>query len=116
MSGSKHIASFELRGVHPEKRRDADEILLSDVDVPVSVAASNAARLALKPETFVHDKSLSNWIMPMTTDHIVILVMVVLMLGTIASLAVWWRAYRRNAYIERTGHNPDGTTYHVTDD
>jgi hypothetical protein len=52
----------------------------------------------------------------MTTDQIVLLVLAVLMIGTIVSLAVWWRAYRRNQYIERTGHNPDGTIYNTPND
>ena len=52
----------------------------------------------------------------MTTNEIVIFVLIVLMVATVVSLAVWWRAYRRNQYIENSGRNPDGSLYNTPND
>lgn len=52
----------------------------------------------------------------MNTDQQVILVLALLFAATIVTVIVWFRGYRRDAYIERTGRDYDGEVYHTPQD
>jgi hypothetical protein len=47
----------------------------------------------------------------MNTDQQVIFIIILLTVATVVTLVVWYRAYKRNTYIERTGHDYDGSVY-----
>jgi hypothetical protein len=47
----------------------------------------------------------------MNTDQQVLFVLAILSAAVLVTLIVWFRAYRRNQYIERTGRDYDGSVY-----